>query len=53
MWSTIPPDVAFGESFASMDFVNMSSGWVITVDSAIHSLYRTTDGGATWFPVIP
>jgi photosystem II stability/assembly factor-like uncharacterized protein len=52
-WSTILPDVAFGESFVSMDFVNMSSGWVITVDSAIHSLYRTTDGGVTWFPVIP
>ena len=52
-WSIIPPDIDFGESFASMDFVNVTSGWVITVTSANHhSLYRTTDGGATWFPVI-
>jgi photosystem II stability/assembly factor-like uncharacterized protein len=53
-WSIIPPDIDFGESFDSMDFVNISSGWVITLDLANHrSLYRTTDGGATWFPVIP
>jgi len=53
-WSSISPDIDFGESFASMDFVDVTSGWVITVESANHhSLYRTTDGGATWFPVIP
>ena len=53
-WSIIPPDIDFGESFDSMDFVNITSGWVITVESANHhSLYRTTDGGATWVPVIP
>ena len=53
-WSIIPPDIDFSESFFNMDFVNGSSGWVITVDAASHhSLYRTTDGGATWFPVIP
>jgi len=53
-WSIVPPDIDFGESFASIDFVNVTSGWVITVASANHhSLYRTTDGGATWFPVIP
>jgi photosystem II stability/assembly factor-like uncharacterized protein len=53
-WGIIPPDIDFGESFAVMDFVNVTSGWVITVDSANHhTLYRTTDGGATWFPVIP
>ena len=53
-WSSISPDIDFGESFASMDFVDVTSGWVITIASANHhSLYRTTDGGATWFPVIP
>jgi photosystem II stability/assembly factor-like uncharacterized protein len=53
-WSSISPDIDFGESFASMDFVDVTSGWVITVESANHHpLYRTTDGGATWFPVIP
>ena len=54
-WSIIPPDVLFDESFAGMDFVNMLSGWVITVDPTTNhrALYRTSDGGATWFPVIP
>jgi len=52
-WSIMPPDVAFGETFVMMDFVNAFSGWVITLDSANHrALYRTTDGGATWSPVI-
>jgi photosystem II stability/assembly factor-like uncharacterized protein len=53
-WSIIPPDVNFGETFAFMDFVNPDSGWVITIDPATNhrSLYRTSDGGATWFPVI-
>jgi len=54
-WSIIPPDILFGESFAGMDFVNVSSGWIITVDPTTNhrALYRTSDGGATWFPVIP
>jgi len=54
-WSIIPPDVLFGESFAGMDFVNALSGWVITADPTTNhrALYRTSDGGATWFPVIP
>ena len=54
-WSIIPPDVLFGESFAGMDFVNALSGWVITADptTSHRALYRTSDGGATWFPVIP
>jgi photosystem II stability/assembly factor-like uncharacterized protein len=53
-WSIIPPDVVFADTFAGMDFVNTLSGWVITMDPTGHrSFYRTTDGGATWFPVIP
>ncbi len=53
-WSVIPPDIAFGEIFAGMDFLNASTGYVITQDPTNHrSLYRTDDGGATWFPVIP
>ena len=53
-WNIIPPDVLFDESFAGMDFVNALSGWVITVDptTSQRRLYRTSDGGATWFPVI-
>jgi photosystem II stability/assembly factor-like uncharacterized protein len=54
-WSIIPPDVNFGDTFAVMDFVNALSGWVITIDPTTNqrSLYRTTDGGATWSPLIP
>jgi photosystem II stability/assembly factor-like uncharacterized protein len=53
-WVTISPDIVFGDSFATMDFVNPNSGWVVTVDPANHrSLYRTHDGGATWLPVLP
>lgn len=53
-WTIIPPDIKFGESFADMDFVNALSGWVITLDPTNNhrSLYRTSDGGATWFPVV-
>jgi photosystem II stability/assembly factor-like uncharacterized protein len=54
-WSTVSPDIVFGESFANMEFANISTGWVITFDAAANhrSLYKTTDGGTTWFPVIP
>lgn len=53
-WSIIPPDIVFDEIFAGMDFLSASTGYVITQDPTNHrSLYRTDDGGATWFPVIP
>jgi photosystem II stability/assembly factor-like uncharacterized protein len=53
-WSTVSPNIVFGDSFASMNFVNLNIGWVITVDPASHrSLYRTNDGGTTWSPVLP
>ena len=53
-WTIIPPDVKFGETFAGMDFVNALSGWVITLDPTNNqrSLYRTSDGGATWSPIV-
>ncbi len=54
-WVTVAPDIAFGEMFAGMEFVNTMSGWVIMLDPTTNhrSLYRTSDGGATWLPVIP
>ncbi len=53
-WTSVSPNIVFGDSFAAMDFVNLNTGWVITVDPNNHrSLYRTTDGGVTWLPVIP
>ena len=51
-WVTVTPDIVFGDSFLSMEFVNLNSGWVVTMDDDGHrSLYRTHDGGATWSPV--
>jgi photosystem II stability/assembly factor-like uncharacterized protein len=53
-WVVVSPDVSFGETFVSMEFVNTMSGWVITMDPSNHrSLYRTQDGGSTWLPVVP
>jgi photosystem II stability/assembly factor-like uncharacterized protein len=54
-WTTVSPNLAFGDAFAAMDFVDLNVGWIITIDASNqhHSLYRTTDGGATWIPVIP
>ncbi len=53
-WTSTKPNIAFGDSFSSMDFVNSSTGWVITTDASNHhSLYRTSDGGATWVPLFP
>jgi photosystem II stability/assembly factor-like uncharacterized protein len=52
-WVTVSPDIVFGDSFASMDFVNPNTGWIISAVEEHRSLYRTSDGGATWLPVIP
>ncbi|MBN2115145.1 MAG: hypothetical protein JW730_01150 [Anaerolineales bacterium] len=53
-WATVSPDIVFGDSFLTMDFVNPDTGWVVTLDpEQQRSLYRTNDGGATWLPVIP
>lgn len=53
-WATVTPNIVFGDSFAGMNFVSLTTGWVITIDpSNHHSLYRTNDGGVTWSPVIP
>lgn len=54
-WVSVSPDIVFGESFANMEFVSPNAGWVITLDPTTNqrSLYRTSDGGATWLPVLP
>lgn len=54
-WNIIPPNVNFSDVFAAMDFVNPGTGWIVTFDSTNnhHSLYRTGDGGSTWFPIVP
>ena len=52
-WTTVSPDIVFGDSFATMEFVNLQSGWIITVANEERALYRTHDGGATWLSVTP
>jgi photosystem II stability/assembly factor-like uncharacterized protein len=53
-WGIIPPDVKFGDIFAGLDFVDPLTGWVVTMDqTGQRGVYRTGDGGATWFPVVP
>ncbi|HEY2980155.1 MAG TPA: sialidase family protein [Anaerolineales bacterium] len=53
-WTTVAPDVVFGDTFARMDFVRLADGWVITYDSTSrYGLYRTADGGATWTSLFP
>jgi photosystem II stability/assembly factor-like uncharacterized protein len=48
-WTTIKPDVTFGDSFSGMDFVSTNTGFVVTSDAtSTRILYKTTDGGATW-----
>ena len=51
-WTIVRPDLVFAESFLNMDFVNLNTGWVLAYDPATYktSLYKTTDGGATWTP---
>jgi len=49
-WTTINPNILFGDSFAGMEFVNTRTGWVWTYDpSGDYGLHKTTDGGTTWF----
>ena len=53
-WTSVSPNIVFGDSFVTMDFVDLATGWIVTLDPSKHrSLYRTNDGGTTWLPVMP
>lgn len=48
-WTTITPNVTFGDGFRELDFVSPTTGWARTQLSDGHTaLYQTTDGGSTW-----
>lgn len=48
-WTTVPPDVAFGDNFAGMDFISPTTGFILTNDvTGARNLYKTVDGAATW-----
>ena len=53
-WSAVAPDVDFGDDFANMSFADTTTGWVIRSEATgDYALYKTGDGGVTWFPIIP
>jgi photosystem II stability/assembly factor-like uncharacterized protein len=58
-WQTVKPNIDFGlegskRDLRQIDFVDAAHGWALIVDNADDpagghdSLYRTSDGGATW-----
>ena len=50
----VSPSIKFGEFVIDMSFANTQTGWLITASpSNERTLYKTTDGGANWTPLIP
>ena len=48
-WSQVTPNVNFGDSIRDLDFVSMTTGWMLDTDlNGNLALYRTSDGGSTW-----
>jgi photosystem II stability/assembly factor-like uncharacterized protein len=53
-WSTLTPDITIKDDMVSMQFINASTGWVLTSDANNHRMLRkTVDGGAHWTVLIP
>jgi len=48
-WTTVTPNVNFGDEFRELDFVSATTGWSrLQLADGHTALYRTTDGGSTW-----
>jgi photosystem II stability/assembly factor-like uncharacterized protein len=48
-WTTLTPNVDFGEGYRALDFVSASTGWLIQDPvNGSTPLYRTLNGGFTW-----
>jgi photosystem II stability/assembly factor-like uncharacterized protein len=53
-WTPVTTNVNIKDTLVSFQFVNATTGWAVTGDASNHySLYKTTDGGATWNLLIP
>jgi photosystem II stability/assembly factor-like uncharacterized protein len=53
-FNVINPNIAFDDSLTDMSFVNSMVGWVVTTSPTNQrTLYKTEDGGNTWFPLNP
>ncbi len=51
-WTIVSPDITFGDSFAFMDFINSTTGYVLTNDvTGTRHLYKSTDAGVNWTQV--
>ncbi len=53
-WQTIETNLDISAILVGMQFADENTGWAITSpNGAETSLYKTTDGGATWTLIIP
>ena len=53
-WTTVKPNINIVDNLTAFQFVNATTGWVISVDASNHhTLYKTADGGMTWNVLIP
>jgi photosystem II stability/assembly factor-like uncharacterized protein len=48
-WGDVKPNVSFTANLRGMDFVNKTTGWVVTLNAdGSTSLYKTINGGWIW-----
>ena len=53
-WNLVNTNINVTDMLMQLDFVTATTGWALTGDASSHySLYKTTDGGATWMVLIP
>jgi photosystem II stability/assembly factor-like uncharacterized protein len=53
-WYQNNPNIDFSNSLRRMQFVDVSTGFILAVDSSDHAtLYRTQDSGVSWTVLIP
>ncbi len=53
-WTQVHPNITPADNLSAIQFVDVHTGWMLAMDASSHaSLYKTTDGGATWTALIP
>jgi photosystem II stability/assembly factor-like uncharacterized protein len=54
-WTQVHPNVNnLADSLSQLQFIDSNTGWALSMDANSHSsLYKTTDGGATWTAILP
>jgi photosystem II stability/assembly factor-like uncharacterized protein len=52
-WTQVHPNVNLTDNLSQIQFVDANTGWALAMDASGHpSLYKTTDGGATWTVIL-